>query len=470
MKKAGLVLMLVLCCALVLIGCGSASSAVYTPYPVAPWIADLSDSDPTVRLEAVKSLARAESVEVQSVVKDPRVVDALIAALADSRSPVRAAVAEALGVAGDPRAVQPLIAAFFDVDPEVQSAASQAIGAMGASAVKPLIAISRKSTLGDSREVDAAKSILSAIRDPSAVEPLIASLKEDFGSPIYEVVVALGAIGDPRAVEPLISVLYFRGIDGKPNTRLANQTVVKALGAIGDPRAVEPLVTILKDDQPGLAGDSAAEALGKIGDPRAVEPLIDVLEHGNFGSRRSAAEALGELGDPRAVEPLSAALKRVDPSVLYSVVGALRSIGNPRAVEALVGALCDSRLASYVETVSAALVEIGAPTVEPLLAAQLRLGADYTPYVPGMISVTMTGRTMRVAVVNTLIRIGEPGSVQPMIDNLNACEDPDLAVLYLNSGNASLAQAAEEWAAARGYEVHELTGASSSGYARWGQK
>ena len=51
---------------------------------------------------------------------------------------------------------------------------------------------------------------------------------------------ALGQIGDTSAVEPLIAVLK----DNIPNVRGA---AAEALGQIGDQRAVEPLITALKD-------------------------------------------------------------------------------------------------------------------------------------------------------------------------------------------------------------------------------
>ena len=51
---------------------------------------------------------------------------------------------------------------------------------------------------------------------------------------------ALGEIKDPRAVEPLIAAL-------KDTDKDVRQAAAEALGKIGDPRAVEPLIAALKD-------------------------------------------------------------------------------------------------------------------------------------------------------------------------------------------------------------------------------
>ena len=75
----------------------------------------------------------------------------------------------------------------------------------------------------------------------------------------------------------------------------------------------------------------AAEALGKIGDPRAVEPLITDLKDMRYigGVNASAADALVKIGAP-AVEPLIATLKDSDGDVWrVATAYALVKIGRP---------------------------------------------------------------------------------------------------------------------------------------------
>jgi HEAT repeat protein len=270
------------------------------------------------------------------------------------------------------------------------------------------------------------------------VESLIGNLQSESDSARAEAVRALGAIDDPRAVEPLIAIL-------KDRDDYARLFVVKALGAIDDPRVVEPLITVLEDDRDDLR-DSAAQALAAIDDPRVVEPLIAYCRDGHARFQTEVVQALAASYDPRTVDTL-------------------------------VGALCEG--SSLIEDeVTAALVEIGAPAVEPLLAAELQLANDdgefvAMSYVYGYDRDASNARRIRMAVVKTLIRIGQSDSVQSMIDNLNAYRyATDLAGLYLNSGNTALAQGAEEWAHAHDYVVYEYeaTGESSSAVVRWGQK
>jgi HEAT repeat protein len=228
---------------------------------------------------------------------------------------------------------------------------------------------------------------------------------------------ALGQVGDPRAVEPLIATLEHWG---DADVRKA---AAEALVKIGAP-AVEPLIAALKDEVEWVR-KAAAWALVKIGAP-AVEPLIAALKDGDKGVRRAAAEVLDELkwqpgcdeagayywttkrqwnecvkiGAP-AVEPLSAALKDWDADVRRAAAWALGQIGDARAVEPLSVALRDADKNVREAAVGALdklkwqpgndeagayywitkrkwgkCVEIGAPAVEPLIAAFKDWDAD----------------------------------------------------------------------------------------------
>ncbi|TET54739.1 MAG: HEAT repeat domain-containing protein, partial [Anaerolineales bacterium] len=130
-------------------------------------------------------------------------------------------------------------------------------------------------------------------------------------------------------------------------------------------------------------------ARGHLGDPRGVEPLITGLGDKEWRVQNTAAMALDKLdwqpddkagpiywmhmwqwdkcvkiGAP-AVEPLIAALKQKDNNVQQAAAGALGQIGDPRAVEPLITALRNEA----IQAAAKALVAIGAPSVEPLIAA-----------------------------------------------------------------------------------------------------
>jgi len=109
--------------------------------------------------------------------------------------------------------------------------------------------------------------------------------------------------------------------------------------ALGD--SMNSLLQQLTDGNPHTRMQ-AADALGQIKDVRAVKLLVAVLEDENSSGRTQAlaAGALVSIGTP-AVEPLIAALKDQDPLVRIQAADALGQIKDVRAVEPLIGALKD---------------------------------------------------------------------------------------------------------------------------------
>jgi HEAT repeat protein len=203
---------------------------------------------------------------------------------------------------------------------------------------------------------------------------------------------SLGRIGDSRAVEPLIAVLA----DARREVRRA---AVEALSLIGNPRAVESLLRVLKDSDP-IVRQTAASAVGKVGAP-AVEPLMGALTDTTAGVRQAAARALGTIGDPRAIEPLGGALTDSTAGVRQAAAKALAKLGwtpepgQPgeayRLVEKRQWAEC---------------VRLGAPAVEPLVAALKR-----------------RDKMVRRAAADALGRIADPRAGKALVAALG---DPDL--------------------------------------------
>ena len=204
---------------------------------------------------------------------------------------------------------------------------------------------------------EAAAEALGKIGDSQAVEPLIAALKDEDWYVRKYAVEALGKIGESRTVKSLIAALN----DLEQDVRKA---AVKVLVKIGLP-AVELLIAVLKDEDREVR-KSAAEALGKIGDSRTVEPLIAALKDEYSSVRREVVEALDKLGwkpdmseagvfywilkgdlskcvkiGAPAVEPLIAALKDKNNYVHREAAESLGKIGDIRAVEPLIAALKD---------------------------------------------------------------------------------------------------------------------------------
>lgn len=162
----------------------------------------------------------------------------------------------------------------------------------------------------------------------------------------------LAGIGEP-AVRPLVAVLRDVGLE---------TAALRVLARIGEP-SVKPLCAAL----PSLRGRVRAEAvrtLGVIGHAAATDALIQALRADEYETRSQAAIALGKIEAEKAVGPLIAALTDEDCQVRHHVVVALGQIGDPRAVVPLLEQTHPGR--SEIVT---ALVAIGRPAAEPLLAA-----------------------------------------------------------------------------------------------------
>jgi hypothetical protein len=116
---------------------------------------------------------------------------------------------------------------------------------------------------------------------------------------------ALGEIGDPSAVEPLIGALE-DDFDSE-----VRESAADALGMIGAPRAVEPLIGVLENDSDSDVRRLVADALGKIGDARAVGPLVTALENDSDSNvRLCSAAALAGFECDRVRDALKAARDR----------------------------------------------------------------------------------------------------------------------------------------------------------------
>jgi HEAT repeat protein len=183
--------------------------------------------------------ARGNAAHALGGSKDPRAVEALIAALEEPDAEVRAAAAESLGALKDARAVEPLIGALQDEDASTRANAAWALG---------------------------------QLRDARAVQPLIALLQDVDQYARDRAVNALGDIRDLRAVEPLIRAMLN---DESGNVRLH---AAHYLGCMKDERAIEPLIQVLQDtEERPLIRSRAAWALSFMQDPAAEPALVDAL-------------------------------------------------------------------------------------------------------------------------------------------------------------------------------------------------
>jgi HEAT repeat protein len=153
-----------------------------------------------------------------------------------------------------------------------------------------------------------------------------------------------------------------------------------ALGDLGGPEQVQPLVDAI-DTTVGAGSDQAArvanrtnakiaDSLGSIGDARACPPLLRLVRAKDDLVRLSAAQSLGLVHCKEAVSELARIVddESSPPILIKKAIVSLGLIGDPAAIPSLEHALVLERLGvSFLSESSFALVEIGPPSVDPLL-------------------------------------------------------------------------------------------------------
>ena len=281
-----------------------------------------------IAMAAVAELCNRDAVEV---------VDQLIGFLTDSNPDVSRCAIAALAKVRDSRAVGPLLDVVRrqrHADPKLSASAEASLEQIlrdsgDASALEPLVALIRNT---DPRYREFAARILGRIGSRPAVEAVVPMLEDIDVDVRRAAAVALNRNWHPNdaaqrarlkvanaefdgkyheavseglaAVAPLVNALVSsRNRDG----------VAEALVKLGS-EAVGALISQLSVEQVQVRGARnqnrrwIMHVLGKIGDARALEPLLEALGNKNPSERGNAADALGESGNACAVEPLCRAL------------------------------------------------------------------------------------------------------------------------------------------------------------------
>ena len=251
------------------------------------------------------------------------VVTEQIAALKDQDWAIRGEAAGLLGTCKDPRAVVPLVALLRDQDRSVRDAAVEALRSIGAPAVEAVGACLSEPDLSIQ---ESASAILAGIADGRVLAPLIKALHSGDWIVRMHAAKALGRVRNADAVEPLVPLL-------QDKVKAVREEAAAALATIGE-AAISFLLKALQHED-WLVRLHAVESLGKARSKRAVDPLLSVLFNDRDSAvREDAVRALGEIGDPQAVEHLFMALR--EPGLRTVAVEALGRIGDRRAVPVLI--------------------------------------------------------------------------------------------------------------------------------------
>jgi len=292
------------------------------------------------------------SVTPAKLLIDPKpLIDPLLALCKDKDANTRQTAIELLALTGDPRVADIAFTLLDDPEENVTNTAMRILAQRHDPRLFDRLVPLLEKPQGDmnGEEVCPAARMLGILKDPRAVEPLLAHMRQvekknaEWGRGLMhahsspDAIRALGAIGDVRAVEPLIALVD----DDRPMPFADVLAAVIALGALHDARATMPLLRqldrfYLAEAEVHMATEHyqvfpqrqlVITALGKIGDRQAVEPLMAMLGRGTMQERAAAAWALGQLGDPRAVASLTAELPNFTGTARAAARDALAKLG-----------------------------------------------------------------------------------------------------------------------------------------------
>jgi len=199
----------------------------------------------------------------------PDATDSLVAALGDRNLGVRADAAIILGEIRDPRAVSALVAALGEPASNGDGLLyniARALSSIRDDHCKAALLSGMKSPSPKVRAVCAAT--LCAWKDADVVDALISELNDSDVDAACRAAGSLGEIRDPRAVEPLIARLKA----GRISRRAAC-----ALGYIGDERAVDPIIETMGNSR-DLNYLGALEIIGTPKARQAVDKCIAPID------------------------------------------------------------------------------------------------------------------------------------------------------------------------------------------------
>jgi HEAT repeat protein len=161
---------------------------------------------------------------------------------------------------------------------------------------------------------------IARLKDPSTVDLFIKEL--DFTSDDFEnATIAVGFLGDMK-VKSAVAALgkaVGRTLPIKSRANTVRLAAIRALATIGDPAATEPLIRALTgsaDEQDFLLNKKAALALAELADASAIPGLLQGLFMTGRGANvfQECRLALVRIGEP-AIDPLIALLQRKNAEV-----------------------------------------------------------------------------------------------------------------------------------------------------------
>jgi HEAT repeat protein len=393
------------------------------PPAVTPLLEALFSENRTVRLYATYALGE---------IRDPKAGRGLLKVLQDPDPLVGDTAVEAVVRIGDRGAIPAVSQLLASEDPRVRRRALDVLGRLGDASLVPSVA----SFLADP-DLAVAKSAILALGNLQTGEScttlvrLLDQPREEFLDAARTAFIATG----PPAIPCLLGVLE-GGRGGK-----AVPQAIYLLGKLKAADAVEPLIRRLHDPDP-VVRRFATGALTEIADPRAEEYLVGLLNDKDAVVRTYASVGLMAVGGKIAIRLLLASLG--DPETQWLAVRILDKIAS-RDTDTLIAALKDERTKWYAEQTLTRLDGNVLPQLQERLkgddaatrasvARILGEVRDRRAVAPLLEAIQSEGDTA-LASASSLIKIGDPASVEPLIGLLdNRVEQVRLYAAYALGG------------------------------------
>jgi HEAT repeat protein len=274
---------------------------------------------------------------------------------------------------------------------EAKRFACEQLGIVGGSAALPALA----RLLANEETAGIACLALTTYPPGKADGILREALRSVSGAARIQVITALGDRRDSRTVRMLAQ----RAEDAELGVA---QAAIAALGKIGDGAARKAIAALRSRARPALepalteAALRGAERLGASGDRRgaiaAYEELLDCSPAGYV--RRGALEALLRLDEDRRQQRILAALRGLDSVLKPAAIAAVRTLPAGVSSEPFVGELYNLTPAEQAWMIDS-------------LAARADLGARLAI----CMSVSSPNRTVRLAAIQALSRVGDASLV-----------------------------------------------------------
>jgi len=375
---------------------------------------------------------RIAILETYGDFQNPKQTQRIAKALKEEHDDLRTKALEILGDSGDDSVIEDLVMMLNDPFHQAQNAARNGVLNFGEAAI-PYLSTVLHSKLDRSLR----NKVVYALKDTKsdlAVAPLIKALNDPDTYLVSSVQIALQSFGEP-AVPPLLKLL-------RSGNWLHRKRATEILSRNREPRAVPEFITILKGNDNELKRD-AAFLVGELKYYPAVPLLIDCLGEAEMTLVVEVTIALGKIGSAEATPAILAGLESGNTALVVESAKALGNIKDARAINGLIDKT-RSRNEEIRKAANEALVNIGAPAVEPLLSLMaesdhftIKNTADIlaqigTPAVPGLLKMINNTSTTSWYAVEALGKIKDERAIQP----LTAALDFDDGYYYLTVRSA----------------------------------